>query len=298
MKIWMIGAALFGVAGASAAADYAVSTTDFPGASDTIFFALNDAGQIVGAEDDAAGHFHAIAQLDGHLRLLDPNGVIGQSARSFAFSINNRGDIAGSFVDAGGSTHGYLRHRDDSIEQIDFPGSTSTHAFGVNDLGRVIGVYNDSAGSAHAFLLRGGAYTTIDLPGSGQTTVPLSINDRNQIVGEFGGTATTNGFGYFQREDGKFTLVTAPGSVPQGTLFISINNREQILGAYTDSTNAQQNFVLQDKLYAPFNLPVRLGASFVSAQTINDAAEIVGYYGDSAGNLHAFVAIAQSDHDE
>jgi hypothetical protein len=42
--------------------------------------------------------------------------------------------------------------------------------------------------------------------------------------------------------------------------------------------------------FRPFDLPARFGASFVSAQTVNDLDEIVGYYQDASSVPHGFVA--------
>ncbi len=285
--------AMLAVAGAhgAAAVEYEYQTVDFAGAANTALYAVNDAGVCVGAEKDTAGHHHAMVLANGKLRLLDPNGTLGKSVQSYALSINNRGDIAGYLIDVTGANHGYVYHQEEEkVELIDYPGGFNTQAYGVNDLRSVIGVYNDSSGNGHAFVRRDGVYTTIDLPG-GLQTLPLSINDREQIVGEYAATASTNGYGYLQQRDGKFTLVTAPASDPQQTYFISNNNRDQILGAYANAAVAQQNFLLTDSVYVPFDLPASIGASFVSAQTVNDPGEIVGYYLDGVGVAHGFLAV-------
>jgi probable HAF family extracellular repeat protein len=297
MKALILSVVLIGAAAGAAAAGYEIRTLDFPGATSTELFALNDAAQIVGAEKDKASLPHAIVLQDGRLRLLDPNGVVGKAVRSWAFSINNRSDIAGAYIDAAGSFHGYVHHRDGTIDPIEYPGGFDTQAFGINDLGSVIGVYNDSAGNPHAFVLRDGVYKTTDIAG-GLQTIPLSINDREETAGEYITTANTNGFGYVQQKDGTVSIVTAPGSAPQQTFFISINNRDQILGAYANATVAQQNFLVTGSVYALFDLPASFGATFVSAQTVNDKDQIVGLYQDAAGAFHGFLAVPESSEKE
>ncbi len=96
------------------------------------------------------------------------------------------------------------------------------------------------------------------------------------------------------KSDGPVSIVTAPGSAPQQTYFISINNRDQILGAYANAEVAQQNFLVTGSVYALFNLPARFGASFVSAQTVNDKDEIVGFYQDATGAFHGFLAVPEA----
>ncbi len=297
MKALILFVALVGAAAGAAATEFEIRALDYPGATSTELFALNDAAQVVGAERDTARRPHAIVLQDGRLRLLDPNGVIGKAVRSWAFSINNRGDIAGAYVDTAGTFHGYVHHPDGTIDPIEYPGGFDTQAFGINDLRSVIGVYSDSAGNPHAFVLREGVYKTIDVAG-GLQTIPLSINDREEIAGEYITTANTNGFGYVQQKDGTVSIVTAPGSDPQQTFFISINNRDQILGGYANASTAQQNFLLTGSVYALFDLPARFGAIFVSAQTVNDRDEIVGFYQNAAGAFHGFLAIPETSEKE
>jgi hypothetical protein len=271
--------------------DFQVRAVDFPGATNTYIFALNDAGHFVGAEVDSAGVNHAIFDDGRKLEMLKLSSSARENLGSFAFSINNRDDIAGTFTDSGGVQHGYVRHADGTLTQIDYPGASSTQAYGVNDWEMVIGVYADAQNNPHAFLRRGGHYLNADLPGApSATTTPLSINDLGEIVGEYITTPSTNGFGYLQQFTGSFTLTTAPGSVPEGTFFISINNWQQILGAFADSAGVQHNFLKAGSVYQPFDLPARFAASFVSAQTVNDSDSIVGYYLDASSVAHGFVA--------
>jgi hypothetical protein len=281
---------------ARATDDNPVRVVDFPGAAATFIFALNNAGQFVGAEQDGAAVPHAIFDDGRRLRLLDLSEVSSGGAASYALSINNHSDIAGAYADASGVFHGYVHHADGTLTHIDFPGASSTWAYGVNDRGTVIGIYVDAQTNVHAFVRRDGGYRNADLPGAPATsTTPLSVNDQEQIVGEYITTSGTNGFGYLQSRNGDFALTTAPDSVPQGTFFISINNREQILGAYADAGSVQHNFLLSGGVYHEFDLPARLGATFVSAQTVNDADGIVGYFTDSSQLTHGFVAAA-ADH--
>ena len=292
MKMLIASTLAFAISVAHADGNSQFRAVDFPGAANTAIYAVNNFGQFVGAEKDIAGAHHAIFDDGGQLRLLDPAGSIGTSGESWAFSINNRDDIAGAYRDAEGTLHGYVHHANQSITPIDFPDALDTQAFGVNDWGTVIGLYTDAQNNHRAFVLHNGHYRNIDLPGgiADYGTIALSINDFEEIVGEFTQTVGTLGFGYLQRPDGRFTLATAPGSAPQQTYFISINNRQQILGAFADSAGVQHNFLKTDHEFRPFDLPARFGATFVSAQTVNDLDEIVGYYLDASNVAHGFVA--------
>ena len=66
------------------------------------------------------------------------------------FGINDRGDIAGSYLDSTGVRNGFIL-TGDNYQTFQIPGASSTHAFGINDRGQVVGVYRD-AGGQHGFL--------------------------------------------------------------------------------------------------------------------------------------------------
>src|SRR5215475_11107403 len=108
--------------GSASNGGYQFRAIDFPGAANTAVYAVNDRGQFVGAEKDIDGAHHAIVDDGTHLRLLDPNGLIGSSPESWAYSINNREDIACAYTDTSGAHHGYVHHADGTITHIEFPG--------------------------------------------------------------------------------------------------------------------------------------------------------------------------------
>jgi uncharacterized membrane protein len=270
-------------------AQYKFTTVDFAGAAQTEVIAVNDAGQYVGASIDADTTNHAI-YFDGKtFSKLDPNGPVGTNY-SFALSLNLRGDIVGGYFDASNVAHGFL-YNGGKVTNIDYPGATGTFAYGVNDSREIIGVYADTAQVQHAFILRKGVYKNIDLPG-GVLTVPFSINGFSQVVGEFEDAAGEPvGHGYLQAKNGKFTTYDAPGAPANSTFFISINSFDLILGTWIDGVGLNHNFLLSFAGYQTFDLPKSLHATNVSAQTINDFGEIVGYYFDAQQVQHGFLAI-------
>jgi probable HAF family extracellular repeat protein len=267
-------------------AQYSYRVIDYPAAARTRVFAINNLGQFVGAFWDASGAAHAMFFDGGELKPLDPDGLVGKSPASWAYSLNNRGQIAGRYRDASGAVHGYVFCRG-KASTIDFPGASGTEAYGVNDWGDVIGVFYDSSGDSHAFLRRDGVYGQADL--SGGVTYPLSINDRREIVGEFVDVPQTVGHGYLERMNGDSRTFDAPGAPSDSTFFISINNRNEILGEYYPA-GGYQNFVLAAGRWVPFDLPGEFAPTYVSAQTINDREDVVGWFDDAQGE-HGFVAL-------
>lgn len=276
-------------AAAGQAPTYHVQTIDYPGAANTALYAINARGGYVGAIKDAVtGAHHAVHGQRGRIALLDPDGPVGQAAQSWAFTTNVRGQIGGVYIDAAGHTHGFIHHPDGHVDTIDMPGAQATQVYGLNDRGQFIGLYDDAAGTTHAYANVGRGFENIDLPG-GQT-VPLSINDAGQIAGEFVVTPDTAGYGFIRQADGRTTLHSAPDAPPEQTLYISINNRRQVLGTWFDADANPHNFVRRHGRYVPFELPAEQGSVYTVAETINDQGDIVGYFFDSQFIAHGFLA--------
>jgi probable HAF family extracellular repeat protein len=83
------------------------------------------------------------------------------AAWTYAYGINNRGQIVGTFTDfAGSGYHGFLLDKGSFIT-IDPPGATGgTEAGGINELGQIVGEFADASGQ-HGFLLDKGSFITI-----------------------------------------------------------------------------------------------------------------------------------------
>jgi hypothetical protein len=266
-------------------AQYHYSSVDYPGAARTRVFAINNLRQFVGAYYDSAGNSYAMFSNGGKLRTLDLSSL-GSVNHTTAYSLNNAGSLVGQYTDASNNTHGYVYHDGDATP-IDYPGATATAAYGINDFGDVIGVYVDTAGVLHSFRKHKNKFMTADIPGG--ETVPLSVNDWEEVVGEFIDVPNTTGHGYLQLRGGKYSLYDVPGAPPNSTFFISINNLNQILGEYFPSDSTYQNFILEDGNVVLFNLGGGLVPTYVSAQTINDREDVVGWFDDANGE-HGFLA--------
>lgn len=104
---------------------------------------------------------------------------------TFAYGINPKGDVVGSYDDAGSNTHGFLLHGG-TFTGIDFPGASFTVAFGISPQGDVVGYYIPIGGrcliDAHGFVLHQGIFTAIDFPGAARTQA-FGINEQGDIVG-------------------------------------------------------------------------------------------------------------------
>jgi len=111
---------------------------------------------------------------------LDVVGITSTNPRQ----INNKGQVAGGYIAAGGIQHGFVL-KGKNLITFDAPGAVGvTTAEGINDSGQVSGLYTDGSGNRHAFVydIRTGEFTAID-PGNGSTAQEAwGINNAGLVV--------------------------------------------------------------------------------------------------------------------
>src|SRR2546421_43211 len=117
---------------------------------------------LVGAFFVGAFAFTVLATSPGALALTFTTIDVPGATRTAPFDINNRGQIVGDYVDAGGTSHGFLLDKG-TFTTIDPPGSVFTQAIGINAAGRIVGDF-ELPGQHHGFLLDKGTFTLIDSP--------------------------------------------------------------------------------------------------------------------------------------
>jgi len=259
-------------------AQFSFTSLQFPGADLTRAFALNNRGQIAGAYE-TGGPRHAVLINKGHFVKVDPFGELGTNW-SQAHGINDRGDLVGTYRDSSGGQHGFLLTHHLLVD-IDFPGGALPDAFGINDSGTIVGDFFDSAGVLHGFEWSGGYFTQIDVPGAVDTQ-PFGINARGDIVGSWDTDINTQGHGFVRTKDGTFVTFDAPNAAPESTSATGINDKDQIVGTYTDAAGVTHGFLAVGNQFTSVDFP---GADVTICWGINNAGRIVGNY--SAGALRA-----------
>ena len=142
------------------------TTFAVPGARRTIPTGINSAGQIVGSVLGGSG-------------FLFEGGVFRTLPWS-AYSINDRGLIAGNVAGPGGHDYGVVYDLAGNIVRVvEWPGAFYTYLSGINNAGQVIG---GSLGRSFLYDLATDTFTTISLPGYRSTFV-TGINSLGQVVG-------------------------------------------------------------------------------------------------------------------
>lgn len=144
----------------------------------------NDAGLYMGDYLDTDGvtrlGFRGKAGRFRGAFTLDVAGITSTNPRQ----INNKGVVAGGYIDSSGIQHGFVL-KGKNLISFDAPGSVGvTTAEGINDSGQVSGLYTDASANRHAFLydIHTGTFTAID-PGNGSTAQEAwGINNQGLVV--------------------------------------------------------------------------------------------------------------------
>ena len=124
--------------------------------------------------------------------------------------------------------------------------------------------------------------TEIVIPVAGVDSFAANaINDRGQVVGFYAAGGMRHCFLW---ENGVFqTIDEVPAT--RGTTCYGINDRDQIVGSYSDSVGIFHDFLLDDGILIEINLPglpLPIGG-------INDRGQIVGSY-QAAGTNQCFLS--------
>jgi uncharacterized membrane protein len=267
------------------------SSINFPGATATLAFAINDAGTVVGRYVSAGRTHGFVRNAEGELSTLDYPGA----SFTVAGAINNNGDIAGWYSLPTSPTirHGFVL-RDGEFVSFDPPGSTFTNALGINDRGDVTGRYctktacrEPGRGDFHGFLLRDGEITTIDV-GSIETNA-WKTNNRGEIAGGYG--IAEGGVQLFVMRGDAVTTFALPNGKPLSEDNGGINARGDIVGKYCDVSPCLigpggHGFVYSSGVVTTIDFP---GSTGTAAYGINARRQVVGGYFDAQGALHGYL---------
>lgn len=212
-------------------------------------------------------------------------------------SVNDEGQIAGSYYDAPDATclRGFLRDERGRFTRIDYPGQGTTQLLDINNRGQMVGNHRPSVsgGCSDDVPLQGflreadGHYTAITIPGARQVQA-VGINNRGQIAGDVVGEDGTER-GYV-RTGGRITTIGGPPGAVGASAF-DINDNGQVVGIYADASGALHGFALSRGRYTTIDEP---GAPFTFPFGINDRGQIAGLTTRSlplgtASDAHGFV---------
>ena len=215
--------------------------------------------------------------------------------------INNAGVTVGFYADSNGATTpnfiGFV-DQGGTFTAVSDPSTptgvpATNQLLGVNDSGVAAGFYVDAMGNSQGYIYNIGAanFTPITLPAADGATsfTATGINNAGEVVG-FYVDAAGDTIGFLDNA-GTFTNFEATGST--NTMFLGINNGGNAVGVYMDASGVNNGFVYNTMAgtYQTVDDPLGVGANGgTTINGINDHDQLVGFYGNAAGNTIGLLA--------
>lgn len=200
-------------------------------------------------------------------------GVLPGGTTSFAYDLNDHGEVVGSSGVGNTTSHAFVWRRGRMTDLGTLGGGPrdSSVATGINEQGQIVGFSTVAADvgdfTSHAVLWSDGQLTDLGTLG-GPDSVATAINDRGEVVGR---STTANGETHaFLWRRGRMVDLGAP----DGTTFSSpaaINTRGQVVAA----VGLAVPYAWHGGVWSP--LEPAPGAEFASAQDNNDRGHAAGY---------------------
>ena len=323
--------------------DGVYTTYDFPDAQNTYFFALGNNGNAAGHYEDSEGLFHGVVLEDGELRqydfpgavetflygisdatgaltgnFIDTEGVrrgfsadeiieVPGASETFADFVNSSGGMVGSYVDADGLYHPYIRTPTGRFVSLDLPGAPNLEYFfvhGINDAQIVVARVKriDSLPGTLVGTFQGGL-KRFRVPDS-VSTEGYNINQDGSIVGHYD-TADGKTYGFIARP---ITETEAPvedqpvAATPDelnytfenidvpGVEFLALTASSDFedYAGYTKSADGEKDiaFTLIDGVFTTYDFP---GSQNTYFYALGNDGRAAGHYQDSDGLYHGVV---------
>jgi probable HAF family extracellular repeat protein len=266
---------LFGLAPLHGQTSLPFTTIDYPGATSTFAWTVNNKGDVGGLYVLPDGTHHGFLSSGGHISPIDFPGA----RNTEVFGLNDAGDLAGDYFDISGVTHGFVLSNGRFVT-VDVPRSGATALAGINNHGVVIAAYNAAANDSllRAALIEGDRIRNYDYPGAIFTS-GNGLNDAGDVAGNYNVAGATHGF---VLSNGKATPIDFPGASFTGTYGVS--NAGDLAGRYT-LNGVTHGYLYSGGVFTTIDFP---GATSTGVDAINSVGDVVGRY-TLNGVVHAFV---------
>ncbi len=322
--------------------DGVLTTYDFPNSQNTYFFALGNNGNAAGHYQDSDGLFHGIILEGGELReynfpgsvqteiygisdatgkltgnFTDASGVrrgfsgdeiieAPGALETYADFVNASGGMVGSYVDADGLYHPYIRTPAGRFVSLDLPQAENLEYFfvhGINDARIVVARTKrvDSVPSTLVGTFQAGLETFM-VPDS-ISTEGYNINQDGSIVGHYD-SADGRRHGFIARPITDAVAQVDPEPVPTpadlnytfesidvpGIDFLALTASSDFedYAGYTKSADGEKEvaFTLIDGVFTTYDFP---GSQKTHFYALGNSGQAAGHYQNSDGLFHGVV---------
>ena len=314
--------------------DGVFETHDFPNSKNTYFYALGNNGLAAGHYEDSDGLFHGVILENGELRQYDFPGsveteIYGYSdstgiltgnftdasgirrgfsgetivefpgaSETYADFVSTIGNIVGSYVDAEGTYHAYLRGPGGSFATLDIPEIPNQEYFflhGINDALVAVGRAKGASGVPLTYVGNPLRLQELKVPGS-VSTEGWNVNQDGSVVGHYD-TADGRRHGFIARPlqptavrpppDLSYTFESI--DVP-GIDFLAVTASSDFFD-YAGNMRGPDGekdvaFTLIDGVFTTYDFPGSQGTYFYALGNNGVAA---GHYKDSDGLFHGVI---------
>jgi probable HAF family extracellular repeat protein len=192
---------------------------------------------------------------------------------SFAFAINNRGQIVGNADLGGGSvSHAFLYSHGQMFDLFPGSGNSFSSASDINNRGQIVGTLG-----SQAFLYRRGQVTQIGLGGA--NSAAFGINDKGDVVGYAsppGADLDLHAFLYRHGQTIDLTPTLPGGEFGSFSIATDVNDRGAVVGYISPFEIFQQPFLWREGTLT--DLPLVLPGDDIAVPfRINNSGEVVGF---------------------
>jgi uncharacterized membrane protein len=215
------------------------------------------------------------------------------AATSFTITteINDKGDVAGAYIDANGLQRGFVRFHNGSFSPPIVPPfdvGSFTEADDIDDSRTICGFFSSANDTVfHGYFLSDRIFTQFDIDGALSTFVN-ALNDAGDFVGSFDSDPETTQA--YVDIGGSLALFSIPNASFTGAS--SINGLGETVGNYRIGTETASHGFFRDEfgnLTFPIDFPASLGPSGTILRGINDRGWVVGGYYDRNSLEHGFL---------
>ena len=228
------------------------------------------------------------ALAKGQFTCFNPPGAVS----TWSGPITPLGAVGGSWTDANGNVHGFVRATDGSIASIDPSGSAyRVEVTGLNDSGLAVGEITDQDQTQHGFVRKAnGSVSVFDAPQSDGITVINGLNAHGTFSGYYMGTDNNN-HALLVKQDGTFLSYDVSGA--KETIALGINDSGATTGEFITIDGGypiRHGFVRSGKgKFQTFDVP---GARETVGGLIDADGVVAGEWYDDQHTEHGFVRSA------